>query len=163
MKNKVFKKLAAAGAAIMMAVTGMAMSASAYPDTSTWPSFSLHYIPSAPSSANLTEQIIGTNSTPHTFQVSHKGQLTIDTYVSSLSNTTLTFKGFVYDTTIYNGSSYGAWGLAVTKTRATTGFSTPTTGYYDHAQVGNAAQVRVKLTANGNSNYYYPSGKTTAY
>lgn len=43
---KVFKKLAAAGAAIMMAVTGMAMNVSAL-------SWNLRYTPMAPSSDNL--------------------------------------------------------------------------------------------------------------
>ena len=46
---KVFKKLAAAGAALMMAFTGMAMSASAYSE-----SYLFHYYSSLPSQYNST-------------------------------------------------------------------------------------------------------------
>lgn len=103
---KVFKKLAAAGAALMMAVTGMAMNVSA--DSSTFQSFSLHYYPNVPASANVTTQTIGNNTTNTCYTVLTTGQLTVQNYYTSSNSFTgqkLTTQGYVWSQEFYGWSS----------------------------------------------------------
>ncbi len=152
---KAFKKIAAIGAAMMIAVSMMSIGASATPNMTGWKNFGLHYAKGAPSSANLTFQKFTT------FNISHIGQMSVDSYISSMSNAHIEIDGFVKDYTIPTSDH---WGLAVTYSRYSTGYqNSPRTSYYGNAHVGDDAKVEINLIYSASSNTASAYGKVGAY
>lgn len=155
---KLRKRIVAMFTAMMMAVSMMSIGASAYPDTSNWPSFHVHYANYAPSSENVTSQTLTTHYYGGYLTITTSGQVTVDTYISSLSNATATFRGFAY----FSGLPT-KWAQVVSFTRSTSGFDTPHTNYYPNAYVGSRAKVVVELNYSSSSTYSNAQGKATAY
>jgi len=84
---KMFKRVLAAGAALMMAVTGMTMSASA-DYASGGPVYQLHYdAAAAPYGANVTVQYFGSKIVPYTFPISTTGKISIENQPLTMNGT----------------------------------------------------------------------------
>lgn len=151
---KKVKRIIAGMAAAVMAFSTMSIAASAYPDTTNWPTFNLHYSQTAPPTANLTTTEIFSS----TFQITHAGQLTVDSYITQLLDSTVTIQGWVSDNSTPNG-----WGLAVSFSRNTLGFEQPHTNYYPN--ISGSTSVKVKCIMNYPSGSYdsKAKGKVTAY
>lgn len=139
---KKLKRIMAALAAGVMAVTGMTMSASA----SSWSSYNLHYYPNIPSSQNVTVQIVGTSTNP-IFSVASSGIFKMRANVSSMNCTSVTMLGQVYENISYVWGY--VWSNADQRTINSTGYSNVFTKNDARAQKNFAE--RVQLTMNYNS------------
>ena len=140
---RIIKKALAAGAALMMAVTGMTMSASA----SSWSNYNLHYYPNIPSSQNVTTQTIGqSNSSP--FTVANDGYITIQASVSHFNCNNVLMQGYVYEN-ITTGQYI--WGYAGYKYIYSTGYTTPKVCNYGNARSGQKARLVFSMNYSSSS------------
>ena len=148
--KKFTKKIAAMGAAVMMAVSMMSVSVSASAN------ISLHYEVHAPSSENVSIQVFGdTYGSPY-FSNNSANKATLITNISSFNASKVT-------TTLrrYN-STDGGWDLLGN------GITHKTTGYKskNYTPSGLPKNTPLRITAvltNGSSSYSYGYGYTTAY
>ncbi len=133
---KMFKRVLAAGAALMMAVTGMTMGASA-DNTSVWAGFNLHYYPNIPASENVTSQTIGDRTIHKYFYISSNGKLYVkNKYGANAFNCSiLTTEGYIWDPYI----STWSYTLQYSSISADTGAHQSNNS---HAFIGYNAQVK---------------------
>lgn len=89
--KKFGKKIAAMGAAVMMAVSMMSVNASAV----NYKNYALHYTPTAPSSDNVSSQTL-------TFTTTQSQKYTVSTTVTSRLNTDVTVGGYVWRNNTWN-------------------------------------------------------------
>jgi len=130
---KKIKRIMAALAAGVMAVTGMVMTASA----SSWSDYNLHYYPNIPSSQNVTVQTIGQSySSP--YSVTNNGYIIIQACVDHINCNSVLMQGYVYEN-ITTGQYI--WGYAGYKNIVSTGYTIPKVCTYGNAYSGQKARL----------------------
>ena len=151
---KAFKKIAAIGAAMMIAVSMMSIGASAY----TWKNFGLHYTYGAPSSSNVTSQTFGKfvgGTYDGTYHITVGGYLTLRNDVDSINNGTIMSEGYVFDNTL------GTWALVVSRTYSTTGPKTTNQIAYLRALKNNPGRAIQTLNYSSNNSNVYAYGSVS--
>ena len=142
---KMFKRIMAAGAALMMAVTGMTMSASA----SSWRDYYLHYYPNIPASENKTTQTLGSVSDP-AYKVAVTGTFKMLGNISNMNCNYITMQGQVRE----NHSVMGqyVWSNATpTLSVYNTGYTSTYTYSYSYADYGYIERINLSMNYSSGS------------